>query len=335
MLKTTQKFVPLHREDKVTYGRKNGKKFITVHDTGNKSKGADAEMHSRLQFNGNSRAASWHWQVDDHEAIQSFPHITQCWAAGDGRGDGNLNSIHVEICINEDGDYNKAVENGAELVRMIMELEGIPVENVKQHYDWSKKDCPKQMRANKNGISWSYFLNMVQEKEQESKVDVVVDKDNLYRVQVGAFANKENAEALAKELKAKGYPIYIPETTKLNVSTSSSKPKPKPKTVEELAQEVLANKHGDGADRRKSLGDRYAEVQKRVDEIVQERERKATVIEKGDKVKIKTTAKKYSTGENIPKKYKGKEYTADQVTDEKVLIKEIYSWVNKDDLVKS
>ena len=32
----------------------------------------------------------------------------------------------------------------------------------------------------------------------------------LYRVQVGAFSNKKNAEKLAKELKTKGYDTYIP-----------------------------------------------------------------------------------------------------------------------------
>ncbi|UYL94093.1 N-acetylmuramoyl-L-alanine amidase [Geobacillus phage vB_GthS_PK5.1] len=31
----------------------------------------------------------------------------------------------------------------------------------------------------------------------------------LYRVQVGAFANRENAERLAEELKKKGYPVII------------------------------------------------------------------------------------------------------------------------------
>ncbi|MDF9296116.1 N-acetylmuramoyl-L-alanine amidase [Geobacillus stearothermophilus] len=31
----------------------------------------------------------------------------------------------------------------------------------------------------------------------------------LYRVQVGAFADRENAERMAEELKKKGYPVYI------------------------------------------------------------------------------------------------------------------------------
>lgn len=47
-------------------------------------------------------------------------------------------------------------------------------------------------------------------KDGNRKVELVVSS-NLYRVQVGAFANKENAERLAKELQDKGYPVYIPE----------------------------------------------------------------------------------------------------------------------------
>ena len=43
---------------------------------------------------------------------------------------------------------------------------------------------------------------------------------------------------------------------------------PVEKSVDELAQEVLAGKHGNGEQRKKSLGSRYDEVQKRVNEIL-------------------------------------------------------------------
>lgn len=41
------------------------------------------------------------------------------------------------------------------------------------------------------------------------------------------------------------------------------------KTVNELAAEVIAGKHGSGVERRKSLGDLYDAVQKRVNELMQ------------------------------------------------------------------
>ena len=60
----------------------NKKEFVTIHLTGNKGKGANAEMHARLQKNGFN--ASWHYQVDDKESIQSFEHEISCYHASDG-----------------------------------------------------------------------------------------------------------------------------------------------------------------------------------------------------------------------------------------------------------
>ncbi len=58
----------------------------------------------------------------------------------------------------------------------------------------------------------------------------------------------------------------------------------------------------------------------------------AAPLKAGSKVTIKPSASTYSTGETIPAKYKGVEYTAKQVTDSKVLIDELMSWVNKSDI---
>ena len=142
-----------------TYGGENGRKYITVHETANTSKGANAQAHANLQSRGFS--SSWHWTVDDKEAIQSFPHTAQCWHAGDGRGNGNLNSIGIEICVNSDGDFSKAVENAATLVRKIMQEENIPLENVVQHNHWSGKNCPRYLRSGEKGISWNDFISSV------------------------------------------------------------------------------------------------------------------------------------------------------------------------------
>ncbi|MFC4025152.1 N-acetylmuramoyl-L-alanine amidase [Oceanobacillus longus] len=137
----------------------NGRKFITIHETANTSPGADAQTHANLQSNGFT--ASWHWQVDDKEAIQSFEHTARLWHAGDGRGDGNMNSIGIEICVNRDGDFKKAVENAAELVKKIMKDEGIPQTNVVQHHRWSSKNCPTNLRNGSKGIDWADFNRMI------------------------------------------------------------------------------------------------------------------------------------------------------------------------------
>lgn len=142
-------------------GRNNKKKNIVIHETANTSSGADAQAHANLQSNGNSRAAAWHWQVDDEKAIQSFTHDWSLWQSGDGSGDGNMHSIAIEICVNSDGDYNKAVQNAVELTKKIMKDEGIGIGNVKQHNFFSGKNCPTKLRAGSGGWNWSKFIDAV------------------------------------------------------------------------------------------------------------------------------------------------------------------------------
>ena len=141
------------------YSGVNGRKYITIHETANTDKGADAQTHANLQSNGFT--ASWHWQVDDKEAIQSFAHTAQLWHAGDGKGNGNLNSIGIEICVNSGGDFKKAVANAAELVKKIMKDEGIPQSNVVQHNRWSGKNCPTNLRNGNKGVNWADFNRMI------------------------------------------------------------------------------------------------------------------------------------------------------------------------------
>jgi|SRR5690625_142453 len=145
----------------LTYSGRNGKTHITIHETANTDPGAGAETHARLQQNGFT--ASWHWSVDDREAIQSFPHNVRCWHAGDGDAPngGNYNSIGIEICVNSDGDFTKAVKNAAQLVKKIMKQEGIPLSNVVQHNHWSGKHCPTNLRNGSKGITWNQFKNMI------------------------------------------------------------------------------------------------------------------------------------------------------------------------------
>ena len=144
-------------------------KYITIHQTGNTNKGADAQAHADLQSKGNPRDASWHVQVDDKEAIKSFSYKEACLHAGDGiTGEGNRKGIAVEICINSDGDYTKAIENAVDVVKQLQKKFNIPTTKVKQHNAFSGKNCPRQIRANVQGISWADFIGMVNDKPKKS-----------------------------------------------------------------------------------------------------------------------------------------------------------------------
>src|SRR5690625_539501 len=142
--------------NRVTYPGTNSKKYIVIHETANTRKGANANAHARLQASGNSRQASWHYQVDDKEIVQSFSDDAQCWHAGNKYY--NQNSIGIEICVNEDGNFKKAVDNAIELTKYLMDKYNIPANNVIQHNQASGKDCPRYLRAGTKGVTWSDFI---------------------------------------------------------------------------------------------------------------------------------------------------------------------------------
>lgn len=118
----------------------------------------------------------------------------------------------------------------------------------------------------------------------------------------------------------------------------SVKPKPS-KSVSQMAKEVIDGKHGNGhSQRQKSLGvneSTYNKIKTEVNKILggsKKPVKKKTSITVNSKVKIKSSAKKYATGETIPTSKKNKSYTIMQVKSNRVLLKEIMSWVYKSDV---
>ena len=122
--------------------------YITIHETGNTDKGANAEMHSRFVFTGGgAEGVSFHYVVDDHESIQLVPDDEVAWHAGDGPfGPGNSTSLAVEACVNSDGNFERTKRNLVKLVVKLMLAYGIPASKVVQHNYWSGKDCPHFLR---------------------------------------------------------------------------------------------------------------------------------------------------------------------------------------------
>jgi len=195
------KIVEMHIPKRNTFKRPGIKMrptSITIHETANESIGANAEAHARLQSSGNSRMASWHYQVDDKKIIQSYPHTARCWHAGSATG--NNTSIGIEVCVNADGDFKQAVKNAADLVRHIMNEENIPLRNVVQHNKWSGKDCPRYLRNGSRGISWHRFISMVDGAS-------VASNPSIYHLEYGDTG--ETVKCYQEKLKRAGYNIVV------------------------------------------------------------------------------------------------------------------------------
>jgi len=254
------------------HGRNNKRNYITIHETDNWNRGAGAQAHANLQSNGNSRGAAWHYQVDDKGVIQSFTHDFSLWAGGDGRGNGNMNSIHIEICVNPDSNFKKAVENAAALTKKIMKDENIPLSNVVQHKHWSGKNCPRFIRAGSKGINWYQFKRMVSGAEATVVESKPTSKPKVTNKSISQMASEVIAgkHGSGHDNRRKSLGISQAEYNKVRaevnrragVKTAPKPAKPK-KSVSQMAKEVIAGKHGSGhANRRKSLGISQSEYEK-------------------------------------------------------------------------
>ncbi|WP_339060108.1 N-acetylmuramoyl-L-alanine amidase [Tepidibacillus marianensis] len=138
----------------------------------------------------------------------------------------------------------------------------------------------------------------------------------LYRVQVGAYSIKANADRTLAALKAKGYDtmlVQIGGIYKVQVGAYAQKSN---------ADNMAARLQADGFDTfiTTSGGTPVGSGST------------PAAIEVGSKVKIKSSATKYSTGQKIPDWVKAKTYTVQQLGTGKALLKEIVSWVNTSDL---
>lgn len=79
-------------------------------------------------------------------------------------------------------------------------------------------------------------------------------------------------------------------------SPSSSNVKPVEKSIDELAQEVIAGKYGNGDARKQALGSRYDEVQARVNEILGINQAEYYIVQSGDN--LTKIANRYGTTVN-------------------------------------
>ncbi len=142
--------------------RKRDKKdieYIVIHDTNNKDAGADAKSNYHY-FNTGDRRSSADYFVDENGVLQVndfYRYYT--WHCGDGSGKNkitNQNSIGIEICVNKDGNYKKAVEHTVELTKELMQELSIDKDHVVRHFDASGKECPMSM-SDKDWKKWSEF----------------------------------------------------------------------------------------------------------------------------------------------------------------------------------
>lgn len=154
--------------------RREKPRYIVIHTTGNTNPGADKEAHFTYWNSGNV-GQSADFVVDENGVLQINDYTKYyTWHCGDGKGKygiTNGNSIGVEICVNEGGDFEKALTHTVEFIRKLKAETGI--ENVVRHYDASRKLCPAPLSDN-DWEKWKELKRRIAEVEELTSVNDIV-----------------------------------------------------------------------------------------------------------------------------------------------------------------
>lgn len=192
MIPVYQDLIPKGRRNRP--GIKLQARYITIHDTANSNKGADAKAHAAYLKSDTAANApvSWHFTVDDKQAIQHIPLDEVAWHAGDGMGPGNTASIGIEICENPDGDRAKGEENAAWLVAYLLsmpEFEHIDlVDGIKPHQYWTNTNCPHILITR-----WDDFIADIRRHLRSKSITPIQGRSQATIETMQAWARARNA----------------------------------------------------------------------------------------------------------------------------------------------
>ena len=194
MVKIVQKLVPSSKYNiKCPYSM--NPEYISVHNTAN-----DATAKNEIAYMiKNNNEVSYHFAVDDIQAVQGLPLDRNGWHAGDGgNGTGNRKSIGIEICYSKSGGdkFTKAENNAVELIVQLLKERGWGIDRVKKHQDWSGKYCPHRTLD----LGWDRFIKMIETELGGNKKPIEKDINVYYRVKTqkhGWLSEVKNLEDYA------------------------------------------------------------------------------------------------------------------------------------------
>lgn len=306
-------------------------KKITIHCTDN-SASAENEIAYMIR---NDLQVSFHNAVDENGVVQGLLYNRNGWHAGDGgNGYGNRNTIGVEMCrsydrerettnLNEplNSQFEKTFNNTIKFVaQLCVDLKIVAnASNIKQHKDWSGKPCPRKIL---NDGTWNKLVNAII-KEYER----LTGKSSS-----NSGSSSNNSKPKPQKPSNSGFKVGQKVTVKKGAKTYQTgenipnQYKGKSFTVQQV---------GNGRLLLKELYSwvRISDVEGGTTTSNSNATSKPKTFAVGGKATIKSNAKTYATGENIPARYKGKAFTIQQVKSGQVLLKELYSWVRTSDLV--
>lgn len=217
----TQKLIPVNKYNRP--GSKSTPKRICVHYTGSPKSGADttAKYYSNVAAgmfaaNGSNTWTSAHYIVGiNGEIIQCIPDNEIAYAAANQ----NANTIHIEVChLDSSGEFTESsIASLAELVQYLLGKYNISSDNLLRHYDLTGKQCPIYYADERRWNNLKTILlseKSADNNNSDSNDSIASPNNKFYRVQVGAFSSRSNAQNYADQMTAKGYQAVVVEVDK-------------------------------------------------------------------------------------------------------------------------
>lgn len=142
-----------------------GVRYVTIHNTAEPF--SARQERDRVEFRRDRMSVSFHFAVDEKEAVRILPLDIHGWHAGDGgKGPGNTESIGIEICRSQCRDaaddwYRRSEANAALLAAALLRHYGLTAAELRMHRDWSGKFCPHRILEEQR---WPAFRQAVAER---------------------------------------------------------------------------------------------------------------------------------------------------------------------------
>ncbi len=250
--------------DHMTRGRSRAIDRIVVHFTATL---ASARNNATYFARNEGQGASAHYFVDDitPEIYQSVAEGDTAWHAGDWQM--NCRTVGIEV-VSAGEDFSATeVEKLGWLVKRLMAKYGIGASGVIRHYDVTGKLCPAPyVAASKWAALKAAITGGVVSGGTTPAAPGGTVAEFARRVIAGEFGN---GDARSAALGSR-YSEVQTEVNRIPAGGSGGDAAQVPAVddVDDLARRVIAGEFGNGAARKAALGDRYAEVQARVNKML-------------------------------------------------------------------
>jgi N-acetylmuramoyl-L-alanine amidase len=207
----------IKKEFKQRPGGNRTPRYVVAHDTGNPDSTAQQNFN---YFNSRQMEASVHVFIDDKQILIIIPLHEKAWHVRSNVSDANEWAIGVELCYGPSINFSEAYSRYVWFFAYLCEMyQWDPETHIKGHFQLDPKRRTDPLNSfHQYDKSFPFFIEDV---KYELKKQLVKHKEfketatasgSLYKVQIGAFSSRDNAQKLAAKAKEAGFAVYIDHT---------------------------------------------------------------------------------------------------------------------------